>query len=78
MGLAGIGITQLLIVLLIVVLLFGTKKLKQAGWDVGGMIRGVRDGFGGDGADLKDIAKEVAETRDELAGAAKEFTHGER
>ena len=42
MGLGGISIWQLLIVLLIVVLLFGTKKLKSLGTDLGGAIKGFK------------------------------------
>lgn len=42
MGLGGISVWQLLIVLLIVVLLFGTKKLKSLGSDLGGAIKGFK------------------------------------
>lgn len=38
----GISIWQLLIVLLIVVMLFGTKRLKNIGGDLGGAIKGFR------------------------------------
>ncbi|PAV25357.1 twin-arginine translocase subunit TatA [Tamilnaduibacter salinus] len=38
----GISIWQLLIVLGIVVLLFGTKKLRTMGTDLGGAIRGFK------------------------------------
>ena len=39
----GISIWQLLIVLAIVVLLFGTKKLKNLGSDLGGAVKGFRN-----------------------------------
>lgn len=42
MGLGGISIWQLLIILLIVVMLFGTKRLKNLGSDVGEAIKGFR------------------------------------
>ncbi len=42
MGLGGISIWQLLIVLAIVVLLFGTKRLRTLGTDLGGAIKGFR------------------------------------
>ena len=42
MGIGGIGIWQLLIVLLIVVMLFGTKKLRNIGSDLGGALKGVK------------------------------------
>lgn len=38
----GIGIWQLLIILVIVVLLFGTKRLKGIGTDLGGAIKGFK------------------------------------
>jgi len=41
--LSGISIWQLLIVLLIVVLLFGTKKLKGMGSDLGSAVKGFKD-----------------------------------
>ena len=42
MGIGGIGIWQLLIILLIVVMLFGTKKLRNLGSDLGGALRGFK------------------------------------
>jgi sec-independent protein translocase protein TatA len=42
MGLGGISLWQLLIVLLIVVLIFGTKRLKTIGGDLGGAVKGFR------------------------------------
>jgi sec-independent protein translocase protein TatA len=41
-----------LIVLLVVVLIFGTKKLKNIGSDLGGAVKGFKDGMksGGDGS----------------------------
>jgi len=38
----GFSVTELLIILFIVVLLFGTKKLKSIGGDLGGAIKGFR------------------------------------
>lgn len=38
----GISIWQLLIILLIVVMLFGTKRLRSLGSDLGGAISGFR------------------------------------
>ncbi|MEM1402882.1 MAG: twin-arginine translocase TatA/TatE family subunit [Pseudomonadota bacterium] len=42
MGLGGIGVWQLLIVLAIVVMLFGTSRLKTIGGDLGSAIKGFR------------------------------------
>ncbi|OQK16854.1 preprotein translocase subunit TatA [Methyloprofundus sedimenti] len=38
----GISVTQLLIVLVIVIVLFGTKRLRNMGGDIGGAIKGFR------------------------------------
>jgi len=42
MGFGGISIWQLLIVLAIVLLLFGSKKLRGLGSDLGGAVKGFR------------------------------------
>ncbi|MCC2617200.1 twin-arginine translocase TatA/TatE family subunit [Aestuariibacter halophilus] len=44
----GISIWQLLIVLLIVVLLFGTKRLKSLGGDLGTAIKGFKSAVSDD------------------------------
>jgi sec-independent protein translocase protein TatA len=38
----GMSITQLLIILVIVIVLFGTKRLRNIGGDLGGAIKGFR------------------------------------
>ncbi|WP_022948103.1 MAG: twin-arginine translocase TatA/TatE family subunit [Methylohalobius sp. ZOD2] len=42
----GISIWQLLIVLAIVLLLFGTRRLRHLGSDLGGAIRGFKNAMG--------------------------------
>jgi sec-independent protein translocase protein TatA len=42
MGIGGISIWQLLIVLLIVIMLFGTKRLRTLGSDLGSAVKGFR------------------------------------
>ena len=42
MGFGGISIWSLLLILAIVVLLFGTKKLRNVGADLGGAIRSFK------------------------------------
>jgi sec-independent protein translocase protein TatA len=43
-----------LIVLLIVVMVFGTKKLKNIGSDLGGAVKGFKDGMKDGGASTED------------------------
>lgn len=42
MGIGGISVGSLLIVLVIVMLLFGTKRLRNVGSDLGGALSGFR------------------------------------
>ena len=41
--LSGISIWQLLIILVIIMLIFGTKKLRNIGGDLGGAVKGFKD-----------------------------------
>lgn len=54
MGFGGIGIWQLLIVLAIILLIFGTKRLRNLGGDLGGAIKGFKSA-------MKDEDKQAAE-----------------
>jgi len=49
-----------LIVLLIVVMVFGTKKLKNMGSDLGGAVKGFKDGMKDGGTKPEDGAAPVA------------------
>lgn len=49
----GISIWQLLIVLAIILLLFGTKKLRNIGGDLGGAIRGFKKSMSDDEPDTE-------------------------
>ena len=48
MGLGGISIWQLLIILAIVVMLFGTKRLRNIGGDLGEAIKGFKNSMSND------------------------------
>ncbi len=75
MGFGGISIWQLLIVLAIVVLLFGTKKLRNMGGDLGSAIKSfksaVKDGeetqFKADEPEAIDQAKARPKTESKVA-----------
>lgn len=58
--LGGISIWQLLIVLLIVIMLFGTKKLKNVGGDLGEAIKGFKKGLKEE--DKAELTEDKAET----------------
>ena len=47
----GLSTTHLIIFLVIIVLIFGTKKLKNIGSDLGGAVKGFKDGMKDGSAD---------------------------
>ncbi|MEG3754194.1 twin-arginine translocase TatA/TatE family subunit [Psychromonas arctica] len=57
----GIGIWQLVIIAVIVVLLFGTKKLRGMGGDLGGAIKGFKKAVK-DENDTTDLDKKAPES----------------
>lgn len=61
MGIGGIGIWQLLIILVIVLLLFGTKRLKGLGGDLGSAIKGFKKAMGDEGEKKEDEGEEAAD-----------------
>jgi sec-independent protein translocase protein TatA len=67
MGLGGISIWQLLIILVIVLLLFGTKRLKNIGSDLGNAIRGFRNSMGSADKEEDDKDKEPKQLEQEPA-----------
>ena len=67
MGLGGISIWQLLIILLIVVLLFGTKKMKNIGSDLGSAIKSFRSSMAN--ADKDDKVDDEQPTSGQAASA---------
>jgi sec-independent protein translocase protein TatA len=64
MGFGGISIWQLAIVLVIVVLVFGTKKFRNIGGDLGNAVKGFKKAMSEDG-EQKKIAKDDAEFVDD-------------
>lgn len=64
MGIGGISIWQLLIILAIILLLFGTKKLRNLGSDLGGAIKGFKNS-------LKDSEEKKEEASPPLEHEAK-------
>jgi len=50
----GISIWQLLIIAVIVILLFGTKKLRNLGSDLGSAVKGFKSAVGDENKDKKE------------------------
>lgn len=60
----GISMPQLLIILVVVALIFGTKKLRNIGNDLGSAVKGFKKGISDDSNELKDKS-----TDDEISTA---------
>jgi len=67
----GISIWQLLIILVIVALIFGTKKLKGMGGDLGGAVKGFKKALGDEKGDEKAEVSDAETTvkEDEKTGS---------
>ncbi len=60
----GISVWQLLILLAVVILIFGTKKLKNVGGDLGSAIKGFKSAVkeGDDSANQNKVEQDSAES----------------
>ncbi|MGH1432702.1 MAG: Sec-independent protein translocase subunit TatA [Neptuniibacter sp.] len=77
MGLGGISIWQLLIVLAIIILIFGTKKFKNIGSDLGGAVKGFKKAMtdeekAAEAEDQKQLKQEDADFTDANKADVKE------
>ncbi|MDD1795635.1 preprotein translocase subunit TatA [Enterovibrio norvegicus FF-33] len=63
----GISIWQLLIVAVIVILLFGTKKLRNIGGDLGSAVKGFKKAMTDDEKKDADFVQEKLEEKDSTA-----------
>ncbi len=62
MGISGISIWQLLIILVIILLLFGTKRLRDVGSDLGNAVKGFRKALGDSESDREKKEGEPPQT----------------
>ncbi|MEL0656090.1 Sec-independent protein translocase subunit TatA [Pseudoalteromonas issachenkonii] len=67
MGFGGISIWQLLIVLAIIVLLFGTKKLRGMGGDIGGAVKGFKKAMSDDQMSEKEKSEQIQQSEKSTA-----------
>ena len=58
MGLGGINLWQLIIILLIVLLLFGSKKLRNIGGDLGNAVKGFKKAMKEEQEEIQHISQE--------------------
>jgi len=66
MGIGGVSMWQLLIILAIVIMLFGTKRLRNLGGDLGSAVKGFRKSMQDDTTDDKTTDAELTDA--ELTG----------
>jgi sec-independent protein translocase protein TatA len=65
----GIGMRELIIILLVVLVIFGTKKLRTIGSDLGGAVRGFKKAMNEGEAEGEQVAKQLKQA----TGADAEF-----
>ncbi len=70
MGFGGISVWQLLIILVIVLLLFGTKRLRNLGSDLGNAVKGFRKAMDDKDKDKEPEKLEQAEKDEVIEGQA--------
>ncbi|WP_047049720.1 Sec-independent protein translocase subunit TatA [Vibrio mexicanus] len=70
----GISVWQLLIIAVIVVLLFGTKKLRGIGGDLGGAVKGFKKAMSDEESDKKDADFEQKNIEQQKTNAAETET----
>lgn len=63
MGIGNISLPQILIILLIVLLIFGTKRIRNIGSDLGGAIREFRQGVRDDDDKEDDTKQESGDKK---------------
>ena len=78
MGLGGISLWQLLIILLIVVVLFGTKRLRSIGTDLGGALKGFRSAMTDAESEKTEDQKKLDEPDADFAEARSEEQQTDR
>jgi sec-independent protein translocase protein TatA len=68
----SLSIWHWLIVLVVVMLIFGTKKLRNIGSDLGGAVKGFKEGMG---TAAEEPAKQIKEDGQTIEGEVKSKTH---
>jgi sec-independent protein translocase protein TatA len=64
-----------LIVLLVVILIFGTKKLRNMGSDLGGAMKGFKEGMRSEPEVSNDTHKQVEQGGQTIEGEVKDKSH---
>jgi len=68
----GLSVTELLIILAIVLLLFGTKRLRNLGGDLGGAIKGFRKAMKEEDGKAAEANPEILEGQAQASSASEQ------
>ncbi len=76
MKILGMGVPELLIILVVILLIFGPKNLPKLGSALGKTVKNLREGMGAGEKEIneatdEEVVEEVVEVEDESAPAAK-------
>jgi len=71
MGFGGISLSQLLILLVVVILVFGTKKLRHLGGDLGSALKSFRKALSSDDKEDKEDKPEHLPEKDDQSKSDK-------
>ncbi|GAB5381908.1 MAG: Sec-independent protein translocase subunit TatA [Aliiglaciecola sp.] len=74
----NIGWAQLLIVLVIVLLLFGTKKLRSLGGDLGSAVKGFKKAVSDKDAEFEEESKKVEDKTEQTAQKSESVKQSEK
>ena len=78
MGLGGISIWQLLVILAIVVMLFGTSRLRNIGGDLGSAIKGFRDSMKQDKPESEPVSASVEREGESIRSLQARLPHARK
>ena len=78
MGFGGISVWQLLIILLIVAVIFGTGRLRNIGTDLGGALKSFRNAMSDAESDKDDEKKKLEEPDADFAETRTEEQQADR
>lgn len=65
MKILGMGVPELLIILVVILLIFGPKNLPKLGSALGKTVKNLREGIGGGDKDVEEVEEEEVEEVEE-------------
>ncbi|MEA3345125.1 MAG: TatA/E family twin arginine-targeting protein translocase [Chloroflexota bacterium] len=73
MGFFGIGVPELLVILVIALIFFGPRRLPEIGRSIGEAVRDFRRMSAGFGSEWEELSKELEETKSEAERGVREM-----